>query len=140
MDSEAARIVAIALESLESGWNSADGAKFAEPFAVDADFVAIRGDHHHGQKSIAMGHQGIFTSIYLGSRIKYEVAGARRLTGDVILGRASSTLYAPSGPLAGVHQALASVILVQADGQWRIAAFHNTLVSQTTPPSAAAGG
>jgi hypothetical protein len=29
---------------------------------------------------------------------------------------------------------------VQADGQWRIAAFHNTLVSQTTPPSAAAGG
>ena len=40
-----------------------------------------------------------------------------------------STLNAPSGPLAGEHRALFTIVLVQDAGDWRIAALHNTLVA-----------
>lgn len=138
MDAEAAKIVRTALEPLEAGWNSANGNTFAQSFADDADFVAIRGDHHQGKKTIAGGHEAIFASIYRGSSIRYEVTAARRLNEQVILGHARSTLTAPSGPLAGVHMALASVVLVQSEAQWKIAAFHNTLLAQPTPSQRAA--
>lgn len=135
MDSEAARIVGTALEPLEAGWNSADGNTFAQPFADDANFVAIRGDHHRGKKTIAIGHEAVFASIYKGSSIRYEVTGARRLHEQVIIGHARSTLTAPSGPLEGVHMALASIVLVRTDAQWKIAAFHNTLIADVLPSS-----
>lgn len=31
---------------LERAWNDGDGTPFGEPFAADADFVDIRGDHY----------------------------------------------------------------------------------------------
>ena len=116
------------MQRLEKAWNSADGAAFGEPFAADADFVAIRGDLHSGP-AIAAGHQQIFDTIYAGSTIQYEVLRARKLDDRVILVHAKNTLTAPTGPLAGEHTALASVVLVRADEGYRIAAFHNTLIA-----------
>lgn len=137
MKSDATNTLALSLEVLELGWNSADGSRFAQPFADDADFVDIRGDHHRGQAMIANGHDAIFASIYKASRITYAVVDARHLSDDVILGHARSTLVAPSGPLAGTHVALASVVLLRSGPQWKIAAFHNSLVMQ---PSASPRG
>ena len=58
---------------LQRAWNEADGQAFGEPFAPDADFVDIRGEHHRGQQAIAAGHQAIFDSIYEGSSVEYEL-------------------------------------------------------------------
>ena len=134
MTTEATIAVAATIEALQVGWNSADGSKFAEPFTDDADFVAIRGDHHKGKTVIAKGHDAIFATIYSGSRIKYEVVAARHLTEQVILGHVKGTLTAPTGPLAGVQVALASVVLVRSGAKWQIAAFHNTLMTQSPIP------
>ena len=117
------------VERLEKAWNSADGAAFGEPFAADADFVAIRGDLHAGP-AIAPGHQQLFDTIYAGSTIQYEVLQARALDDRVILAHAKNTLTAPTGPLVGEHTALASVVLVRADDGYHIAAFHNTLIAE----------
>jgi hypothetical protein len=38
-------------------------------------------------------------------------------------------MNAPTGPLAGENEALASVVLVGDGDDYRIAAFHNTLVA-----------
>jgi uncharacterized protein (TIGR02246 family) len=58
-----------ALESivrqLEAAWNAMDGSAFAAPFAAEADFVNIRGEHFRGQGAIAAGHAAIFQSIYV---------------------------------------------------------------------------
>jgi hypothetical protein len=40
-----------------------------------------------------------------------------------------STLQAPTGPLAGEHSSLFTLVLIQDRGDWRITAFHNTLVA-----------
>jgi hypothetical protein len=40
-----------------------------------------------------------------------------------------SRLEAPSGPLAGEHRSLFTMVLVKVPKGWRIAAFHNTLIA-----------
>jgi uncharacterized protein (TIGR02246 family) len=114
---------------LEQAWNEADGRAFAEPFTADADFVDIRGEHHRGQEAIAAGHQAIFDSIYKGSTINYKLIRARELSDDVILAHATGVLRVPSGPLAGEHNAVPSLVLVRGGDEWKIAGFHNTLVA-----------
>lgn len=126
-------IVQAAVRFLEDGWNKADGAMFASPFAEDADFVAIRGDRHRGKATIALGHDALFSSIYKSSTVKYQVTDARQVTPGVIVGHLQSILRVPAGPVAGVHSAVATVALVAAQNDWRITAFHNTLVAEPGP-------
>jgi ketosteroid isomerase-like protein len=64
MNSDGERIVSDLVGGLEEAWNSADGARFAQPFAEDADFVNIRGEHLRTRDVIAKGHQAIFNTIY----------------------------------------------------------------------------
>ena len=114
---------------LEQAWNEADGVAFGEPFAADADFVDIRGEHHRGRQTIAAGHQAIFDSSYKGSSTDYELIRARELSEDVILAHATGVMRLPSGPLAGEHSAVQSLVLVRGDDGWKIAGFQNTLVA-----------
>ncbi len=117
------------LDRLEAAWNGADGTAFGEPFSADADFVAIRGDLHTGREAIAGGHQFILDQVYAGSTSRYEVLKARRLDDRVVLVHARMTVDSPAGPLPGEHASTATVVLVERDGRYEIAAFHNTLVT-----------
>ena len=111
-----------------------DGSAFAAPFAADADFVNIRGEHFRGRQAIAAGHAAIFRTIYAGSTTQMTVEAARLMRPDVALVHVRSVLDAPQGPLAGRHGALFSVVLTKEAGGWEIAAFHNTLEAAQGPP------
>lgn len=123
------RIVSDIVGELEKAWNAADGAGFARPFADDADFVNIRGEHFRTREVIAKGHQVIFDTMYKGSVVRYQVTNVRAVTPEVLVAHVKSRLNAPTGPLAGEHGSLFTLVLVQHDNEWRIAAFHNTLVA-----------
>jgi uncharacterized protein (TIGR02246 family) len=112
-----------------------DGSAFAAPFAADADFVNIRGEHFQGRDSIAVGHAAIFQTIYAGSTNRYTVEAARLLRPDVALVRVHATLDVPEGPLAGHHRARISLVLTKERDGWEIAAFHNTLEASPGPPA-----
>jgi len=58
-----------------------------------------------------------------------QVAAVRTLAPAVLLAHVKSTLKVPTGPLAGEHQALFSLVLVRDQDDWPIVAFHNTLVT-----------
>jgi uncharacterized protein (TIGR02246 family) len=124
---ELERIVA----QLEAAWNAMDGAGFAAPFASDADFVNIRGEHFRGRPAIAAGHSAIFRTIYAGSTNRLTLENARLLRADVALVHVHSVLQARSGPLAGRHRARFTLVLTREPERWVIAALHNTL--QTAP-------
>lgn len=119
------------LRQMEEAWNAGDGAAFAAPFTEDADFVDYRGIHHHGRQAIEDGHRHILGTFYRGSRMRYQLAGARPLADDVFLVHNEATLEAPetAGPMAGIHHALSSLVVVRAGEGWKVAAFHNTLVT-----------
>src|SRR6478609_2216040 len=115
--------------NLEAAWNAADGARFGAEFADVTDFVNIRGEHlHGGQALIAAGHQGIFDTIYRGSKNRIHLDRVREIAPGCLLVHATSTLHAPIGPLAGVNQARMTALLVEHDGAWKATAFHNTLI------------
>jgi uncharacterized protein (TIGR02246 family) len=118
---------------LETAWNAMDGAAFAAPFAPDADFVTIRGEHSRGRAAIAAGHAAIFRTIYAGSTNRYTIDGARLLRPEVVLVHVHSVLDAPTGPLAGRHGARFSLVLTMEGGGWEIAALHNTLEAAPGP-------
>jgi uncharacterized protein (TIGR02246 family) len=129
MEPDPDRIAREVAARLEDAWNAADAAAFARAFTPDADFVDIRGEHHLGREAIAAGHAGIFASVYRGSRIRYRVTHARPLADGVVLAHSAGSLDAPVGPMAGTHRAVQSLVLVREGGEWRIAAFHNTLAA-----------
>ena len=122
LDAEARRIVA----ALETAWNQADAAAFAGEFAPDADFVNVRGDHASGRDAIAHGHAHIWSTIYAGSTLRYAVTHVRELAPGVGLVHIDALLRVPAGPAAGDTGAIPSLVLVQKDGVWKIASFHNT--------------
>ena len=122
------------VHQLEAAWNGMDGSAFAAPFAGDADFVTIRGEHFRGRSAIGAGHAAIFRTIYAGSTVRFTVESARLLRPDVGLLHVRSVLNAPSGPLAGEHSACFSMVLTKERGSWEIAGFHNTLEAAPGPP------
>ena len=89
----------------------------------------IRGEHLRTREVIAKGHQAIFDTIYAGSVVRYNVAGVPAIAPAVLLAHVRATLNAPTGPLAGEHRSLFTLVLVQDQNAWNIAAFHNTLVT-----------
>ena len=119
---------------LEAAWKAMDGTAFAAPFAVDADFVNIRGEHFRGKAAIAAGHAVIFRTIYAGSTTRMTLEGVRQLRPGVALVHVLSRLEAPQGPLAGRHAARFSMVLTKEPVGWEIAAFHNTLEAAQGPP------
>jgi uncharacterized protein (TIGR02246 family) len=123
------RIVSDLIAELENAWNAGDGSAFAQPFARDADFVNIRGEHFRTREVIAKGHQAIFNTIYKGSVVRYQVTGVRAIAAGILVAHVKTTLKAPTGPLAGEHRSLFTVVLVQHQDAWRIEAFHNTLIT-----------
>ena len=111
---------------LQTAWNAMDGAAFAAPFAEDADFVNILGEHVRGRERVAAGHVGIFRSIYAGSTVDMKLERVRLLRPDVALAHVHSILDVPQGLLAGRHVARFSMVLTRGARGWEIAAFHNT--------------
>jgi uncharacterized protein (TIGR02246 family) len=122
------------VSQLEAAWKAKDSAAFAAPFAVDADFVNIRGEHFRGRPAIAAGHAAIFKTIYAGSTTQMTIEAARLLRPEVALVHVHSLLDAPQGPLAGRHRTRFSMVLTRVPGGWEIAAFHNTLEATQGPP------
>ena len=124
-----ATIAASLFQQAEDAWNAADGAAFGALFTEESDFVNIRGEHHRGSVAIARGHQGIFDTIYAGSRARYEPELARSVAPGTIVALAAATLEVPTGPLHGVLNARMTIVITEQDGRWLITAFHNTLVA-----------
>ena len=121
---------AMIFQQLEDAWNAADGAAFGAAFAEESDFVNIRGEHHRGPVAIGRGHQGIFETIYKGSKVEYRPELARSIAPGVVVALAGATLEVPAGPLQGTLEARMTVVLVEQDGRWLVTSFHNTLVAE----------
>jgi uncharacterized protein (TIGR02246 family) len=73
--------------------------------------------------------EALFDSIYAGSTVRLELEVARPVAPGCVVAVVSSTLDAPNGPMRGVNQARMTMVIAEQAGEWRIDAFHNTLVA-----------
>jgi uncharacterized protein (TIGR02246 family) len=115
---------------LQDAWNAGDGQAFAAPFAEDAHFVTVQGRPIAGRAAIAAGHHGIFTTIYAGSTNTMEMLHCESVADGVQLVQTRNTLSVPAGPLAGVRQAIGTLVLRATQTGWEILSSQNTLVEE----------
>jgi uncharacterized protein (TIGR02246 family) len=113
------------VKTLEDGWNAGDSSKFASPFAVNADYVVVNGQHIKTRPIIDFGHKQIFSTIYKGSVNKGEVKQIRFIKSDVAIVHVEWTLkYGEK--LENSGRAMNSIVAVKQNNKWEIAAFQNT--------------
>jgi uncharacterized protein (TIGR02246 family) len=113
------------VQALEDGWNAGDSAKFASPFAADADYVVVDGMFIRTKPVIDMGHKQIFATIYKGSKNKATIKQIRFLKPDVALIHVQWHLQYGE-KLENKVEAMNSIVAMKNGEIWEIAAFHNT--------------
>ncbi len=116
------------IAELQAGWNAGNGEAFAAPFAEDADFVTVAGQHARGRQAIADNHNRIFSTIYKGSRVSMTLAQLRPLGDGLALMHIAPTLEVPEGPMAGTMDALMTTVVDDRFDRPQIVALHNVIV------------
>ena len=117
------------VQGMARAWNESSGAGFAAYCEEDADFVNIYGMHARGRQAIAEGHDHIFRTVYANSKLSYSVFQVRLLSDDIALVHLRAHLEIPRGPMAGEKNSVPSLVLRRNAGEWRVASFHNTLLT-----------
>ena len=108
-------------QRMEQGWADGDGDAFAQVFAEDVDFVTVRGEELYGRQAVALGHERLFAGPYRDTKLTTEISLIRPLSDGISLVHVTSSI-APQG--IATH---AQAVVVQRDGVWEIAAFHNMI-------------
>jgi uncharacterized protein (TIGR02246 family) len=105
-------------------WNQHDMRTWSTLFTDDADFVVITAKHLRGRKEIeeyhALLHQGPFKT----HQMKARWEDIRFLKEEVAVGHIK---FEP-GNADAKRTALATAVLLKANGRWLISAFQNTLL------------
>jgi uncharacterized protein (TIGR02246 family) len=137
MTDEQGALLAI-VRKLEKAWNDGDSVAWTAEFAGDADFIHVLGGFFHGSRDIERGHRTIFDTIYKGSHNRYEVEKVRLLRPDVavVFIRADLTWYLNGQEQ---HNQARPTLIVERNptGEWKIAAFQNTLITSEAAPAPA---
>jgi uncharacterized protein (TIGR02246 family) len=116
-------------EQLMRGWNTGDAEVFAAPFEEGADFVAFDGTHFKGRHEIVSSHQPLFDKWLKGTRLTGEVRAIRWLSPDVALVHAvGGTIMRNKSRPAPERDSVQTLVAVKRNGDWRLAAFHNTRI------------
>jgi uncharacterized protein (TIGR02246 family) len=127
-DEEAIRKVIV---EMTEGFNRHDAAASTRMYTADADLVTVRGERFRGTEDFQKGLAGIFATRAREATHRTLNVSIRFVRPDVALAHVTnelSGLIAPDGQRPPPHQELSLRVFVRQDGQWRVAAFHNTLV------------
>jgi len=115
------------VKQMETGWNTKSGGLFAKPFAEDADYVVINGNHLKGRAAIESGHQRIFDTIYKDTNLTLVVKQIRFLRADVAVVHVEGQRTGPTNELN--QGAMLTLTMTKEKQGWVIAAFQNTAVA-----------
>ncbi|WP_433467369.1 SgcJ/EcaC family oxidoreductase [Spirillospora sp. CA-128828] len=110
---------------LTSAWGAGDGAAYGACFTTDATYITYVGTLYRGAEEIGDAHQALFDSFLKGTKLACEIVDIRLTTPDtaVVITRGDTYKKAP-GKLKKLQT---NTVVRGADGQWRLAAFQNTL-------------
>ena len=130
-EADASTIEAV-IGGLIRAWNNGDALAFASYFEEEADLVNIHGMHLHGRQAIAGLYDMLFRSIFLASTTEARFSGKRFLAKNIALVHARVEFHGHSGPLAGTHDAVSSLLMIRHGSQWQVASLHNTRITSDT--------
>ena len=112
---------------MEEGWNTKNGTLFAEPFAQDADGVAIGAVVVKGHGVIEKVHRDMFRDVFKNSTIGLKVKQLRSLRPDVALVQIDNTNKLQQGEITLEYSSVIRLVMAKEEGRWKIASFQNTI-------------
>jgi uncharacterized protein (TIGR02246 family) len=121
--------------SVTDAWARGDGAGYASAFTDDARYVTASGTRIVGRQAIAEAHQGIFDSVFRGTRLGVDdPVELQPVAPNVVLVHGSGEVLFPGGPESRPRsRGLLTMVAVNDGDAWRFASFSNT---PTNPVSA----
>jgi uncharacterized protein (TIGR02246 family) len=123
------------IAEMTAGFNRHDAEASTRMYKADADFVSVRGEIGLGREAAEKGLRGIFETRAKLATLRTEDVKIRFIRPDVALAHVTnelSGLVAPDGQRLPSHRELSLRAFVKDDGVWRVASFHNTMLSPFT--------
>jgi uncharacterized protein (TIGR02246 family) len=124
------------IQRTTEAFNAHDAESFVEFYTPKATLVTVRGERMHGTAEMISGLGSIFATRAQNARLRNLDTSVTFLTPDVAVAHVLnelSGLHTPKGDLLAPHEELSIRVFVKADGVWRVAAFHNTIVQDKAP-------
>lgn len=123
---------------MTEGFNKHDAVASTRMYKDDADFVSVRGEVGIGREAAEKGLRRIFETRAKAAMLKTGDVKIRFIRSDVALAHVTnelSGLVAPDGQTLPSHRELSLRVFVKDDGVWRVASFHNTMLSPFAGPA-----
>jgi uncharacterized protein (TIGR02246 family) len=113
------------IASLVDAWGRHDADAFGALFTDDATYITFMGTCYRGRRAIVDSHRALFDKPLKGTRLACEIADVRFFRPDtaIVTGRGDTFKRRPPADPAKMQT---YTLVREADGRWRIAAFHNT--------------
>ncbi|NUT39327.1 MAG: SgcJ/EcaC family oxidoreductase [Thermoactinospora sp.] len=110
--------------AMEDAWNRGDADAFAACFTADATYTTFMGTVYRGRADVAEGHRALFAKALKGTTMFNELTGLRFVAPDVavVTGRGDVGRRRPRE----LPKVQTYTLVREGDGEWRVAAFHNT--------------
>ncbi|MFF4398633.1 SgcJ/EcaC family oxidoreductase [Streptomyces sp. NPDC001480] len=113
------------LDELVAAWERHDADAYGELFTEDATYITYVGTLYQGRQDIVNCHRTLFEGFLKGTRLADEVISIRFNGPDVAVVNGRGDTYRKKRPRK-LTKLQTYTLVRQADGKWRIMAFHNT--------------
>ena len=112
------------LDDLAEAWNRGDAEAYGDLFTEEASYVTYVGTHYRGRADIVASHRALFETFLKGTRLSYELVELHRYGTDtaVVVTRGENAKGTPKR----LTKVQSYTLVREDDGEWRVAAFHNT--------------
>ncbi|MEM0518493.1 SgcJ/EcaC family oxidoreductase [Aequorivita flava] len=113
--------------TLQKGWNTANGEKFASAFAEPHDFIVWNGFYYKNNtiQNNSETHQWIFNTMYKDTQLYYAIDKIKFLNENVALLHILGAVTAKDKMRPKDPQVLITLIAQKQGGHWKIVSFHN---------------
>jgi uncharacterized protein (TIGR02246 family) len=122
VDGEAVRVLT---DALVATWDRNDADAYGALFTSDASYTIFVGTRYCGRTAVIESHRALFRVFLKGTRLAGEVQRIRFLGSDVAVVTSHGDTYKRRRPRR-LSKVQTLTVVREADGRWRVAAFHNT--------------
>ena len=133
-DEEAIRALIV---EMTEGFNRHDSKAATRMYTPDADLVTVRGEAFKGTADFEKGLAAILATRAKDATLKTLDVRVRFIRPDVALAHVTNELrglMSPDGQQLPAHKELSIRVLVKDGDDWRVTAFHNTMISPFGAP------
>jgi uncharacterized protein (TIGR02246 family) len=119
-----------------TAWTAGDADAYGACFTEDSDYVSYDGTHAKGRASMVENHDQLFKGVLTGSALVGRVESIRHLGPDVaVLHATGSVRMAWRSALPKGRLSRQTIVAVNTEDGWKVAALHNGRVRPVTVPS-----